>query len=204
MYLIRKSPLARPWQGDIYKDVNLIQAVTFTIKSKGKREYNITETKYDYTVILTQECDLEQDYKNRVEPREDQDSYIQMILMAPAYLAESLRNGVHLEQYGQVMQHINTKDWNKVKKQENKRYHYIQADAEMNVPELAIDFKHFYTLSRDYFYNNIMNDSYFISMTILHREVLSQRFCNFLARIGIPDDRNETKLLTDSLCARLH
>lgn len=204
MYLIREKPLARPWQGDIYKDVKLIQAITYTINRKGKKEYNVNEMKFDYTVILTQECDLEQDYKNRIETQEDQDSYIQMILMAPAYLAESLRNGNHLEKYGQTMQHINTRDWNKLKKQENKRYHHIKADAEMNVPELTIDFKHFYTISRDYFYNKLMNESYFISMTILYRETLSQRFCNFLARIGIPDDRKETKLLTDSLCARLH
>lgn len=204
MYLIREKPLARPWQGDIYKDVNLIQTITYTINRKGKREYDVNEIKYDYTVILTQECDLEQDYKNRIEAQDDQDSYIQMILMAPAYLAESLRSGIHLEEYGQTMQHINTREWNKLRQQENKRYHHIKADAAMNVSELAIDFKHFYTISRDYFYNKIMNESYFISMTILHREALSQRFCNFLARIGIPDDRRETKLLTDSLCARPH
>jgi hypothetical protein len=204
MYLFRDKPLSRPWQGDIYKDVSLIHSITHTVNQKGKREYDLKEIKYDYIVILTQECDLEQDYRNRIETQEDQDSYIQMILMAPAYLGESLRNGIHLEEYGQTMQHINTKDWKKLRQQENKRYHHIKADADMNVPELAIDFKHYYTISRDYFYNNIMNESYFISMTILHREALSQRFCNFLARIGIPEDRQETKLLTDSLCARPH
>src|SRR5208337_862518 len=126
-------------------DVSLIQAITYTLNPKGKREYDVNEMKYDYTVILTQECDLEQDYKNRIEAQEDQDSYIQMILMAPAYLAESLRSGIHLEKYGQKMQYINNRDWNKLRQQENKRYHHIKADADMNVPELTIDFKHFYT-----------------------------------------------------------
>jgi hypothetical protein len=194
MYLIRSMPLNRPWQGDIYKDVTLIQDVTYSESPEGEKEWNFNEVTYNYSIVLTQECDLEQDYKNRAEDKEDHDKYIPMILMAPAYLAESLRYGGHLEDYGQKMQRINSKEWDKLRTQENKRYHHLKADIDKNIPELTVDFKHFYTIARDYFYNNIMNESYIASLTILFREALSQRLCNFISRIGIPDNKKETKI----------
>lgn len=203
MYLIRNLPLNRPWQGDIYKNVTLIEDATLSVTFEGEQEWNIIEVNYNYAVILTQECDLVQDYKNRMENQENHDKYIPMILMAPAYLAEALRQGEHLENYGQKMKHINSKDWDKLRNKQNKRYHYLKADIGFNVPEFAIDFKHYFTISRDYFYNNILNESYLASLTLLHREELSQRFCNFISRIGIPDNIEETKLLTASLCSGL-
>ena len=203
MYLIRNMPLNRPWQGDIYKDVKLIQDITYSESPEGEKEWNFNEVTYNYSIILTQECDLEQDFKNRKEENEDHDKYIPMILMAPAYLAESLRYGGHLEDYGKKMQRINSKEWDKIKKQENKRYHHLKVDIDKNIPEFTIDFKHFYAISRDYFYNNIMKESYIASLTILYREELSQRFCNFISRIGIPNNRKETKILADSLYSGL-
>jgi hypothetical protein len=167
-----------------------------------EREYEwvVNEVIYDYAVVLTQECDLEQDYNYRTRNNGDHDKYIPMILMAPAYLAESLRRGDHLTGYGQQMQRINSDDWGKVKRNGNKRYHYLKMDVGKNVPELVIDFKHFFTMSRDMIYNKVMDDSYKASLTILYREDLSQRFCNFISRIAIPDNLREAELLTESLC----
>jgi hypothetical protein len=199
MYLIRSMSLNRPWQGDIYKDVTLIQDVIYSESPEGEKEWNFNEVTYNYSIVLTQECDLEQDFKNRAEDKEDHDKYIHMILMAPAYLAESLRCGGHLEDYGQKMQRINSKEWDKLKRQENKRYYHLEEAIDKNIFELTIDFKHFYTISRDYFYNNIMNESYIASLTILYREELSQRFCNYISRIGIPNNINQAKFLADSL-----
>jgi hypothetical protein len=56
-------------------------------------------------------------------------------------------------------------------------------------------------MSRGIIYNEVMNLSYRASLTILYREELSQRFCNFISRIGIPTSANETELLTTSLRA---
>ena len=185
----------------IYKDIVLIQDVTYIVNSEGAREYDGNEIKYDYSIVLTQECDLEKDYKNRTTYKVDQDKYIPMILMVPAYLAGSLRNGNHLEVFKQKMRHINSDDWGKVKSNENKRYHYLLSDINKNVPELVVDFKHYFTISRDIFYQKAMNLSYLASVTILYREELSQRFCNFISRIGIPDTIKDAKLLTESLCS---
>jgi len=193
-------PLARPWQGDIYKDVKLIQDIVQVETPEGEPEWTVNEVTYDYSVLLTQECDLEQDYNFRMDNKGDHDKYIPMILMVPAYLAEDLRYGSHLINYGQKMQRLNSNDWGKVKHNENKRYHYLKRDMDKNIPELVIDFKHFFTMSRDFIYNKIMQISYEASLTILYREELSQRFSNFISRIGIPDNIRETELLTGSLC----
>ncbi len=203
MYLKRKLPLNRPWQGDIYRDVKLIQDVRYTLTKKGRRRYDGNEVTYNYAIILTQECDLDQDYKNRIEGGEDDDKFIPMILMAPAYLAEALRQGTHLEDYEKKMNRINSREWDKVKKKQNKRYHWLIGEKVINVPKLVIDFKHFFTISRDIFYDSIMDSCYLVSLTILHREELSQRFCNYFSRIGIPDNIGETRLLTESLCSSI-
>jgi hypothetical protein len=210
MYLIRKFPLIRPWQGDIYKDVTVIQDIVESIGSDGVKEWIVNEITYNNIIILSQECDLDQDYINRIQIKEniknqkmDHDKYIPMILMAPAYLAEKIREGTHLENFGQKMQRIKSDDWKKVKRNNIKRYHHLVADINNNIPEIVIDFKHFFTISRDYFYERIMNQFYLASLTVLYREELSQRFCYYLSRIGIPNKIDETKLLTDSLCSSI-
>jgi len=209
MYLIRELPLSRPWQGDIYKDVTLIQDIIYGINNEGEKEYIINEVNYNYVIILSQECDLEQDLNNRIKndqeitgkDRVKHDKYIPMILMVPAYLAELLKNGTHLLEYGQKMQYLNREEWNKIINNNNKRYHYLRSNIDMNVPDIVVDFKHFFTISRALFYNKILNKAYHASLTILYREELSQRFCNYFSRIGILTDNEEAKLLTNSLCS---
>jgi hypothetical protein len=213
MYLLRGTPLNRPWQGDIYKDIRIINDIILEYDAENNLEKaSINDTVYTYAIILTQECDLEQDYLNRKTIYEDQyyrrtkvpeikhDKYIPMILLAPAYLAESLKDGDHLkDEFKQKMEIYGGKNWNMILNNDNKRYHYLKTNVDLNIPDLIIDFKHYFTLSRDVFYEKYLNSSYLASITILFREELSFRFSNFISRIGIPNNARETELLTDSL-----
>lgn len=213
MYLVREIPLNRPWQGDIYKDITMINDIILEYdQERNLNKASIDDTVYSYSIILTQECDLEQDYLNRKNIYEDQyhrraripeikhDKYIPMILLAPAYLAGRLKDGDHLiEEFEQKMEKYGSRNWDKILSNENKRYHYLKTNVNLNIPDLIIDFKHYFTLSRDVFYEKYLNTSYLASITILFREELSRRFSNFISRIGIPNNAKETKLLTDSL-----
>ncbi len=213
MYLVRETPLIRPWQGDIYKNIRIINDIILEYDSEGYLEKaSIDDAVYNYAVILTQECELEQDYSNRKDNSEyryyrrakqievKHDKYIPMILLAPAYLAETLKDGDHLiDEFELKMAKYGGKDWAKIVTNENKRYHYLKTNANLNVPNLIIDFKHYFTISRDVFFDKYLNNSYLASITILYREELSRRFSSFISRIGIPDNVKDTKMLTDSL-----
>lgn len=62
---------------------------------------------------------------------------------------------------------------------------YQIKESGIQVPNLVIDFKHYYTVSREKMYNNLNN--YFVSSKPLFREQLSQRFAYYLNRIGLPN-----------------
>ena len=117
------------------------------------------EISVPYLVVLTQECDLEQDYENRLETENantTNDKYLQSILVSPAYLAEKLRKGTHLEALELNMQLIDSKRWKNVINNQNSRYHYLPANEKFKIPELVIDFKHYYTLPHDFFYQYLL------------------------------------------------
>ena len=191
--LKRPNPVCRPAQGDIYTDISVPIVGQVEINAQGETEVLEADIiVLDYVVVLSQECDLEQDYTDRERAIDVHDKYVQTVLIAPAYLAENLRAGEHLAaSLGQKMQKINSDMWKIIKNNKNERYHFIDACVELNVPELVIDFKHMYTLSRTYFYQSVLAKKYYASLAYLSRELLSQRFCNFLSRIGLPDKIDE-------------
>ena len=110
------------------------------------------------------------------------------ILLSPAYPADKLREGIHLEFIGMDMSKIGktkSSNWRKIIQNETPRYHYLDKFDEIGLIDLVIDFKRYYTLPRQYLYS-IREDSYLISLNELYREDLSNRFSNYLSRIGLP------------------
>lgn len=170
----------RVCQGDILRD--FVYEVVSVSEGKAKAR-DIT---YPYVVVLTQDCDLELDYNNRVKPKDDQDKYLHRILLCPAYLAESLKSGEHLTELGLVMQRIGRQKWGDVETNQNQRYHFLYSYREYQIPDLVIDFKHFFTVARDTLYGQ-GGKLYIGSLNELFRESLSQRFAYYLSRIGLPE-----------------
>lgn len=189
----RRLPLTRISQGDLFRDI-AIRLLSGEPTPDG--DMNVQETIYNYAIVLSQECDLEQDYVNRQkaegEVNEDvkHDKYLPTILLAPAYLGQSLREGNHLALLNLRMERYNSSRWDPITKNENKRYHFISSATEINVPELVVDFKHYFTVPRDFFYPTFFNERHYVaSLNPLFREDLSSRFGHFLSRIGTPDPR---------------
>lgn len=169
----RKARKTRLCQGDILRDLS------FSIKDLkyGSNQKNID---LSFAVVLSQECDIEQDFDAR-KNEGDNDKFLPVILVCPAYLASPFCNGEHIA--GWEMQNLNIGDLRKNDKL--KRYHYLYSDVDLSIPELVIDFKHFFTLPRNllYDYRRVL---YVATINELFREELSQRFSNYLSRIGLP------------------
>jgi hypothetical protein len=154
----------------------------------GGDEGQVDAIAYNYAVTLTQECDLEHDFHNRQGTPEKHDKFLPSVLLAPAYLAERLREGEHLSDIGLVMERYNSSRWRLIKRNGNERYHFLAQDITFQVPDLVIDFKHYFTMPRDNFYSELLDREHYVaSVRVPFREHLSSRFTHYLARIGLPE-----------------
>lgn len=185
-----KSEKSRLCQGDILSDVSFPEQLI----ARGG-EISVTQRILPYAIVLSQDCDLEQDFSNRKAEAGNHDKYLPSIIVSPAYPAEMLRLGKHLENVKQAMQNIDSKRFKQLKQNNLYRYHYLHSSVacelpELGVPELIIDFKHYFTIPRDVAYKDSLSLRV-ASLNELFRENLSQRFYYFMNRIGLPDTIEE-------------
>lgn len=178
-----RSDSARCEQGDIFRDIKLIEWA-----EEEADELKLAERTLQYCVLLSQDCDLEHDYNNRSEtaPAKN-DKFLHSLLLCPAYPAIDFRAGDHLKQLELKMESFNSARWALIEQNNNARYHYLPEDGDRQVPPLVLDFKHYLTAPRDVFYRQNFQDHYLATMNILYRENLSGRFAHYLSRIGLPD-----------------
>lgn len=186
-----KTTQDRICQGDIL--INLKFSVSNT------KDDTVTQHDFllNYSVVMSQDCDLEQYYKNKQtvsEVSNSFDKYIPNILICPAYPSERFITGEHLdgfqmESFGNSASQQKTLE--KIKRNNSfNRYHFLQGVSE-KFPDLIIDFKHFYTIPTEILSENF-KEPYLVTINELFRERLSQRFANYLSRFGLPDfSRNE-------------
>lgn len=173
----RKGNNNRLHQGDILKDLDFVFG-------DPKKDTEKDVVSLPYAVILSQDCDLQSDFKC-VNDGEDQYQCLMSLLVCPAFLLDTFSQGEHLGEW--AMEKYNARQIDKIKGNDvYKRYHFLRGDAGLSIPEMVIDFKHFFTLPRDFMYSQ-KNDKYVASLNELFREELSQRFSSYLSRIGLPE-----------------
>jgi len=169
-------------QGDIFKNIEFIEYVEY---KKGQFEVSIIT--FPYVIILTQDCDLSQDYLYRFGKKQNQDKLLLSVVAAPLYNVEQVYLGQHLKELGLEMESINKnktpgKD---LRKNLKPRYHYLEFPADINLTNLIIDFKHYFTLNMNYLLK-IRKSNWVCKVKELYREDISQRYAFFLSRIGLP------------------
>ncbi len=187
MIKIIKEDIERVSQGDIIRDVEYIESAK--INKEGIVE--ISKIIFPFVVVLTQDCDLEQDFNNRIkENKSNEDKFILSIIVAPLYNIEHVYNGEHLSELNLRMQMINSKpakSENKFLRQnQNPRYHYLEFPDDFPVVNSVIDFKHYFTVNNEYL-KTLKQTNYVGKIAELYREQVSQRFTSYMARIGLPD-----------------
>lgn len=184
---VRRRWLGRVSQGDIYRDVEFVEYVA---EKKGIIE--ISKIVFPFVIVLTQDCDLEQDSKIRHQRilAQTQDKLILSVLVAPLYNVEQVYIGEHLDQLGIRMRMIN-----KIKTpgkylriNEIPRYHYIKFPEGVTISPSVIDFKHYFSVHVEYLRRKKSDLVY--QVLPLYREDISHRFASFLSRIGLPEAQN--------------
>lgn len=135
---IRRPAFERLCQGDILKDVTIYEEA---VESADGLEVQAIEV--SYVVIVSQDCDLEQDHNNRANASADkQDKFIDCLLGLKAFPAELLREGKHLESDdatdNRICERQNSKAWSLIKSNQHARYHYLPAMQEFQLPSLLL------------------------------------------------------------------
>ncbi|TDE50104.1 hypothetical protein [Flavobacterium sp. GT3P67] len=173
-------------QGDIIANVEFIE---YAIEKNGQIE--ISKIVFPYVYVLTQDCDLEQEYNNKVnENATNQDKHLISVIVAPLYNIEHVYDGTHLEDINLKMQIISRKESssdNKILKQNNNpRFHYLGFPEDIQITNSVIDFKHYFTVNHNVLFNS-KKQNFVCKVSELFRENISHRFASFLSRIGLPN-----------------
>ena len=189
MVKIDKGIENRVSQGDILKDIEITDSIQET---DGYLE--IIKFVFPYVIVMTQDCDLQQDCANRLKikdaaPLENikTDKKLLSVIVVPLYNAKHVFEGTHLSHLGMTMEPIEEKKTpgKTLMQNNNPRYHYLDFELEAKLPPLIADFKHYFTISSNHLEEQLSKKLYRVSP--LYRELLSQRFANYLSRIGLPE-----------------
>jgi hypothetical protein len=171
-------------QGDIIRNVDYIEYVR---EDSGTIE--MSKIVFPLVIVLTQDCDLAQDYKFRWSKynRQTEDKFLLSTLVAPLYNAEHIYTGEHLSDLGMRMDTITRKKTpgTNLKQNLNPRYHYLDFARTIQIVDSVIDFKHYFTVNIQYLKHH-KKTNFVCQLGVLFREDVSQRFSSYLARIGLP------------------
>lgn len=172
-------------QGDIFKSVKYYDNF---IECSGQFELSLL--KFPYSIILTQECDLSNNLNERggidfnTKPFKH-DKFLVSLLCAPLYNAEHLFAGNHLSFLDITSESKNSDQRKYIKSNREPRYHYLEFDDGIQLVPMVIDFKHYFTVSLNTLETDLCQR--ICSLKPIFRESVTQRFSNFLSRIGLPE-----------------
>ena len=173
-------------QGEVISEVEQVRLDLATVGTQAPAVSTIT---HSYAIVMSQDCDLEQDFKSR-GPSPVQSKQVPCILFCEVWSAAELRDA------GEIDSTI----WAGVKVNKNERYHFLQlvdpsCDAQqIGLSELGIDFKRFFAIPTDEVYRRIelglvKRRCVLVSPYLEH---LSSRFAYFLSRVALPQDHAST------------
>ncbi len=137
---------------------------------------------YDFAVVLSQVCDLQQDFVARQQGK----TVLSDILLCHAPTAAQLRG----------TDGLNSTIWSQVKINKHERFHFLEtisADSDLlghGIQEMGVDFRRYFTIPAAELYSAI-RENRTQRRTILaspYLEHLSSRFSAFFGRVGLPCD----------------
>lgn len=170
-------------QGDILRDVHWVE---YVVGESGLIE--VARVVFPLAIVLTQDCDLEQEHRIRTEPRPTQDKWLISVLLAPLYNVEHVYQGDHLSELGIKMERVpkNHSAGTFLRNNEPPRYHYLEFEDDVPIVPSVIDFKHYFSATVKYLLE-LKHTACVCAVAPLFREDIAQRFAAYLARVGLPE-----------------
>lgn len=188
IYTPSLAPNTQLRQGEIITGLIQYQLV---LDSVGQPELTIDEKIHPYAIILSQDCDLEQDFRIRnSDPATQRETdKVSNVLFCEVVTAENMRGVANVTG-------ITTEIWKLIRQNKNDRYHFLEQVAAAQdatgagLPELGLNFKRYFTIPTAEVYRQLeiniaQRRCRLISPYLEH---LSDRYGNYLTRIALPED----------------
>lgn len=147
----------------------------------------IREPKFDpinhpYAIVISQDCDLEWDYKAR-ESKASPDKLLTHILFCALFTQDEIKFRGNLK----------SDQWKRIRQNQDERYHYLIEslikDTENTLPELIADFKTTFSLSVEFTYWLISTGQASRKGALFspYLEDSMHRLYSFLGRVATPE-----------------
>ncbi len=140
------------------------------------------ELVHPFAVILSQDCDLNWDFKARQENRQFS---LPNVLFCEVVTAQELRG----------TQEIRSDIWKRIRQNQDERYQFLQAippenDAQgLGLPELGLDFKRYFTIPTEEVYRQVVVSAKRRTRLLSpYAEHLGSRFFQFQSRVALPTE----------------
>lgn len=136
---------------------------------------------YPFAIIVSQDCDLEWDYKARSNQTSD-DKQLQHVLFCSLFLPDEIR----------VRSKLNSDVFRRVKQNQDERYHHLMEscieETDQMLPELYADFKAIFALPLEFAYSLIDKGIASRKGTLPspYLEDFMHRLYGFLGRVATP------------------
>lgn len=138
-----------------------------------------------FAIVISQDCDLMWDHEERQKPQPNIYKLLPNILLCEVLAATDLRGRNRLD----------SDIWKRVVQNKDERYHFLRSvDAledlvGQGLPDLAIDFKRYFTVPTDEVYAQLALDARRRTRLVSpYLEHLCDRFAYFRQRVALPED----------------
>ena len=186
-YVQHNSPFFR--QGEI---VNNLFELKLQITEQKSIDDVRKDAKFDpivhpYVIVISQDCDLEWDYKARLGDASEE-KLLTHILFCALFTQDEVRNRSGLRH----------ELWKRVRQNQDERYHRLDEapikDTENNLPELIADFKTTFSLPTEFVYWLISTGQATRKGALYspYLEDFMHRLYSFLGRVATPELLRET------------
>jgi len=170
-------------QGEIISNLGQVILNPDCLLVEG-REPVVDPVIHPWAIVMTQDCDLDWDYKAR-QPSPENSKIIPSILFCEVITAEKLAGKIQASDL-----------WKKIRQNKDERYQYlkkISANDDVlseGVPALGIDFKRYFSIPTAEVYVRLKhtNAKRRSQLQTPYREHLSERFFYFQMRIALPSE----------------
>jgi hypothetical protein len=139
---------------------------------------------HPYAIVVTQDCDLDWDYRAREEDSGQSTKLLNSVILCEITTATEVRG----------FEDINANEWNLVKTQRHERFYFFEKIpvecelGEIGLPELTADFKKIFGIDSADLYRQIDSDraKRRSLLTSPYLEHFSRRYYSFHGRVALP------------------
>jgi len=187
---IRSSEGDRLRQGEILEALPQVRLALGSVGDGGAVESPEVETDpHPLGVVLSQDCDLEQDY----DARKTSAGILPNILLCDVFNAAQLKAKL------KERDRLGSKEWRMVRQNNNPRFQFLRSVTveedlrSQGMPALAVDFRLYFTIRTDELYRRLEQRVTLRRcwLSTPYAEHLCDRFCHYLARIALPVDHGD-------------